>query len=152
MRGIRKKVNLVLARKPLRPVCYIGSAQKIVTGEQMSGKSKEEIAFELVAKLKGVGVWGENNMQQILDMYAECLEATSGLRSVQGRKPSALQLAEPASGASEKGSAPAPRQTIPAPRPPAHGQPAPTQTAVRQQQQQQLQQSLQQQQPIPQTR
>ena len=43
----------------------------------MSGKSKEEIAFELVSKLKGVGVWGENNMAQILDMYAECLEAVS---------------------------------------------------------------------------
>lgn len=47
----------------------------------MSGKSKEEIAFELVSKLKGVGVWGENNMGQILDMYAECLEATSGQRN-----------------------------------------------------------------------
>ena len=40
----------------------------------MSGKSKEEIAFELVSKLKGVGVWGENNMQAILDMYAQCLD------------------------------------------------------------------------------
>ena len=48
----------------------------------MSGKSKEEIAFELVSKLKGVGVWGENNMVAILDMYAECLEATSGKRPV----------------------------------------------------------------------
>lgn len=54
----------------------------------MSGKSKEEIAFELVSKLKGVGVWGENNMGQILDMYAECLEATSGLRN---KKPGAPQ-------------------------------------------------------------
>jgi hypothetical protein len=50
----------------------------------MSGKSKEEIAFDLVSKLKGVGVWGENNMSAILDMYAECLEATSGLRNVKG--------------------------------------------------------------------
>lgn len=50
----------------------------------MSGKSKEEIAFELVSKLKGVGVWGENNKSAILDMYAECLEATSGLRDVEG--------------------------------------------------------------------
>ncbi|RKQ69256.1 hypothetical protein DES40_2055 [Litorimonas taeanensis] len=50
----------------------------------MSGKSKEEIAFELVSKLKGVGVWGENNRAEILDMYAECLEATSGLRKVKG--------------------------------------------------------------------
>ncbi len=53
----------------------------------MSGKSKEEIAFELVSKLKGVGVWGENNMSSILDMYAECLEATSGNRQVKGLKP-----------------------------------------------------------------
>jgi len=50
----------------------------------MSGKTKEEIAFDLVSKLKGVGVWGENNMADILDMYAECLEATSGLRNVKG--------------------------------------------------------------------
>jgi len=33
----------------------------------MSGKSKEEIAFELVSKLKGLGVWGENNIDSILD-------------------------------------------------------------------------------------
>lgn len=111
----------------------------------MSGKSKEEIAFELVAKLKGVGVWGENNMQQILDMYAECLEATSGLRGAQGRKPSALQLAEAGSGAPK--TAAAPRQ--PAQRPAAPVQHA-AQPAVRQQQQQ-LQQALQQQQ-VPQTR
>lgn len=57
----------------------------------MSGKSKEEIAFELVSKLKGVGVWGENNRAAILDMYAECLEATSGLRSVNGKAPMASQ-------------------------------------------------------------
>jgi len=59
----------------------------------MSGKTKEEIAFELVSKLKGVGVWGENNMQAILDMYAECLEATSGQRQLPGRKP--VAQAEP---------------------------------------------------------
>lgn len=52
----------------------------------MTGKSKEEIAFELVSKLKGVGVWGENNMDAILDMYAECLEATSGLRKTKGMR------------------------------------------------------------------
>ena len=51
----------------------------------MTGKSKEEIAFELVSKLKGVGVWGENNMSSILDMYAECLEATSGKRDYKGQ-------------------------------------------------------------------
>ena len=72
----------------------------------MSGKSKEEVAFELVSKLKGVGVWGENNMVAILDMYAECLEATSGLRSVEGKTPSAIKLA--AQGA-------APAKFVPAP-------------------------------------
>ncbi len=44
------------------------------------GKSKEEIAFEILSKLKGVGVWGENNKAAILDMYAECLVATNGKR------------------------------------------------------------------------
>ena len=46
----------------------------------MSGKTPEEIAFELVAKLKGMGVWGEKNMPDILDMYAECLDAAKGQR------------------------------------------------------------------------
>lgn len=50
-----------------------------------SGKSKEEIAFEILSKLKGVGVWGENNKDAILDMYAECLVAASGLRPVKGQ-------------------------------------------------------------------
>ena len=77
----------------------------------MSGKSKEEIAFELVSKLKGVGVWGENNMVAILDMYAECLEATSGLRSVNGKKPAALTLS--AQNSAPAPAAPAPRQATP---------------------------------------
>ncbi len=51
----------------------------------MTGKSKEEVAFEILSKLKGVGVWGENNRAEILDIYAECLEATSGNRSRQPR-------------------------------------------------------------------
>jgi hypothetical protein len=46
----------------------------------MSGKSKEEVAFDILSKLKGVGVWGEQNREAILDLYAECLEATSGNR------------------------------------------------------------------------
>ena len=46
----------------------------------MSSKTAEEIAFELVAKLKGMGVWGEKNMADILDMYAECLDAAQGNR------------------------------------------------------------------------
>jgi len=76
----------------------------------MSGKSKEEIAFELVSKLKGVGVWGENNMVQILDMYAECLEATSGLRSLDGKAPSALRLTGQAAAPAKA----APAKTAPA--------------------------------------
>lgn len=89
----------------------------------MSGKSKEEIAFELVSKLKGVGVWGENNMKQILDMYSECLEATSGRRHVPGvTKPAAQPVAQPV--------AQSPAQFAAAPA----QQPAP-QPAVRQQQQ-----------------
>ena len=114
----------------------------------MSGKSKEEIAFELVSKLKGVGVWGENNMQAILDMYAQCLEATSGLRSVGGKTPSALLLKESDTAPAKQ--APAPRQAAPiqaagqatAPAP----QPAVQQPQVRQQQQM-VQQAYQQQQP-----
>jgi len=78
----------------------------------MSGKSKEEIAFELVSKLKGVGVWGENNRSEILDMYAECLEATSGFRSVNGKTPAALLMKE------QMAAAPA-QQPVAAQRPPA---------------------------------
>lgn len=104
----------------------------------MSGKSKEEIAFDLVSKLKGVGVWGENNMAQILDMYAECLEATSGLRSVDGKTPSALKLSKqgsaPAQVAAAKPATPAPRQAIPPQHPTSQTQ-APQQPPVRQQQQ-----------------
>jgi len=100
----------------------------------MSGKTKEEIAFDLVSKLKGVGVWGEQNMQQILDMYAECLEATSGLRAVKGGTPAAMRLAGQSSPAAK--AAPAPRAT--AQQPPAQ------QPQVRQQQQM-VQQAFQQQ-------
>ena len=110
----------------------------------MSGKSKEEIAFELVSKLKGVGVWGENNMQAILDMYAQCLEATSGLRSVGGKTPSALLLKE--SNTAPTKQAPAPRQAAPAQSTAPAQQTAVQQPQVRQQQQM-VQQAYQQQQP-----
>ncbi len=59
----------------------------------MSGKSKEEVAFEILSKLKGVGIWGENNQEAILDMYSKCLEATAGLREVDGKTPLALRTA-----------------------------------------------------------
>ena len=51
-----------------------------------SGKSEAEVAFELLNKLKGQGVWGERNVSAILDMYAECLDATRGLRAYEGQK------------------------------------------------------------------
>lgn len=108
----------------------------------MSGKSKEEIAFELVSKLKGVGVWGENNMKQILDMYAECLEATSGLRDVDGKTPSALRLLGKGNGASESSAQTAPMR----PAMPLQQAPQVQSPQVRQQQQM-VQQAYQQQQP-----
>ena len=101
----------------------------------MAGKSKEEVAFELVAKLKGVGVWGEHNRAEILDMYAECLEATSGLRQLPGRKPVAQPQAQ-AQAQVQPQAQPAPATAQP--------QAAPQQPAV-QQQQQRVQQAYQQQ-------
>lgn len=50
-----------------------------------SGKSEAEVAFELLNKLKGQGVWGERNVGAILDMYAECLDAAKGLRAYEGQ-------------------------------------------------------------------
>ena len=101
----------------------------------MAGKTKEEVAFELVAKLKGVGVWGEHNRAEILDMYAECLEATSGLRQLPGRKPVAQPQAQ--------SQAQVQPQAQPAPAT-AQPQAAPQQPVV-QQQQQRVQQAYQQQ-------
>lgn len=101
----------------------------------MAGKSKEEVAFELVAKLKGVGVWGEHNRAEILDMYAECLEATSGLRQLPGRKPVAQPQAQ-AQAQVQPQAQPAPATAQP--------QAAPQQPVV-QQQQQRVQQAYQQQ-------
>ena len=101
----------------------------------MAGKTKEEVAFELVAKLKGVGVWGEHNRAEILDMYAECLEATSGLRQLPGRKPVAQPQAQ-AQAQVQPQAQPAPATAQP--------QAAPQQPAV-QQQQQRVQQAYQQQ-------
>lgn len=47
-------------------------------------KTQEEIAFEMLSKLKGLGVWGEGNKDEILDLYAECLIAAQGRRRVKG--------------------------------------------------------------------
>lgn len=58
-----------------------------------SGKSKEEVAFDILSKLKGVGIWGENNKDAILDMYAECLVATSGKRGLAVQQQAAAPVA-----------------------------------------------------------
>lgn len=47
-------------------------------------KTQEEVAFDLLSKLKGLGVWGEGNKDEILDLYAECLIASRGQRRVEG--------------------------------------------------------------------
>jgi len=69
-----------------------------------SGKSEAEVAFDLLSKLKGQGVWGERNINAILDMYAECLDAAKGLRAYEGqnrvevatRKSTSQTVAQPA--------------------------------------------------------
>ena len=50
-----------------------------------SGKSEAEVAFDLLNKLKGQGVWGERNLGAILDMFAECLDAAKGYRAYPGQ-------------------------------------------------------------------
>ena len=86
-----------------------------------SGKSPAEVAFELVSKLKGQGVWGEKNMPEILDMYAECLDAANGLRAYPGQNrveaPVSTPEATPAASeakASIPSEPPAPVQQAPA--------------------------------------
>ena len=91
-------------------------------------KTQEEIAFEMLSKLKGLGVWGEQNKDEILDLFAECLVAAKGERRVKG-----LEAAKPAP-ALQPGFVQTPLPTPPA------VQPAPAQSAgsnpVHQQQQQ----------------
>lgn len=101
-----------------------------------SGKSEPEVAFDLLNKLKGQGVWGERNVGAILDLYAECLDAAKGLRAYEGQKRvevpthtlQATKLAQPA---------PVQRPAVPA------QQAQPVQAAPTQ-----AQQPIQQQQPV----
>ena len=105
-----------------------------------SGKSEAEVAFELLSKLKGQGVWGERNIATILDMYAECLDAAKGLRAYEGQNrvdvaisTGAKAPAQPA--AAQPKAQPAPMQAAPqsAPAPqPAAPQPAAPQPAMAQ--------------------
>ena len=66
-----------------------------------SGKSEVEIAFELVNKLKGQGVWGEKNLGPILDMFAECLDAAKGLRAYPGQNRMDAPVKAPAAAPSQ---------------------------------------------------
>jgi len=81
-----------------------------------SGKSEAEIAFELVNKLKGQGVWGERNITAILDMYAECLDAARGLRQYPGQKRYDAPIAEgntPTEQPNQQASAPTSQEATP---------------------------------------
>ena len=101
-----------------------------------SGKSEAEVAFELLSKLKGQGVWGERNMSAILDMYAECLDAAKGLRAYEGQKRVEVAIQKDAGEPTLRA---APPQT------PVNTQPS---AATRQAAPQQQPQAVQQQQPV----
>jgi len=105
-----------------------------------SGKSEAEIAFELVNKLKGQGVWGEKNISEILDMYAECLDATKGLRAYPGQNRMDAPIKSPAarSAAPQTQAQPAMQQR------PAQPQMQPRAAAPQQQPVQTQQQAIQQ--------
>lgn len=102
------------------------------------GKSEAEVAFELLNKLKGQGVWGERNISAILDMYAECLDAAKGLRVYSGQNRVDVPI---------KSGTPAPAQTQPQQQAPAQPQvqaQAPQQVAAAPQPVHAQQQALQQ--------
>ena len=92
-----------------------------------SGKSEAEVAFDLLSKLKGQGVWGERNIGAILDMYAECLDAAKGLRAYKGQKRVDVAIRTATAEATPKATPqPAPMNTQPptvAPQAPAVSQP-----------------------------
>lgn len=121
-----------------------------------SGKSEAEVAFDLLNKLKGQGVWGERNKSDILDMYAECLDAARGLRVYEGQRRvdapiltagASSQAARPAAPQMQAQPAPAPMPAPPMPAPQAELQaaPQPRQQAANpvQVQQHQIQQQIQ---------
>ena len=102
-----------------------------------SGKSEAEVAFELLNKLKGQGVWGERNVGGILDMYAECLDAAKGLRAYEGQERIEVpthtpQAVRPAQAAPVQQAAPA-QQPVQAQVQPAQAAPVQAQQAVQQQ-------------------
>ena len=125
-----------------------------------SGKSPEEIAFDLVNKLKGQGVWGERNKSAILDMYAECLDATRGLRAYPGQNRIDTPITSPANSPvtnvvtpevvleaqDTPPVLPAPTQTVPVANPGPANSAAASQSSMQpvQAQQEQLRQALEQ--------
>lgn len=113
-----------------------------------SGKSEAEVAFDLLSKLKGQGVWGERNLGAILDMYAECLDAAKGFRAYEGQnkvdvpvsKAQATQQVQPTAQTAPQTQAPAqvqqaqpPVQTQPVQAQPQQAQPVHAQQQVLQQ-------------------
>ena len=93
-----------------------------------SGKSEAEVAFELLNKLKGQGVWGERNISAILDMYAECLDAAKGLRAYEGQKRVEVPIAglsRPAQAAPQQRAVNAPHAAAPRQAAPMQGQQQP---------------------------
>lgn len=111
-----------------------------------SGKSEAEVAFDLLNKLKGQGVWGERNKDAILDMYAECLDAAKGYRVYEGQN----KVDVPVKTATAKPAQPVQRaaQAVPPQQAPAQVQPQAQQQTVQHQpvhaQQQVLQQAYKQ--------
>ncbi len=117
-----------------------------------SGKSDTEVAFDLLNKLKGQGIWGEKNKSDILDMYAECLDAVKGYRVYEGqnrliapvRKVMNQAIVNPNAGATavtQRAQAPHAHNPVPTPQQQAPQQQA--QSNPVQAQQQQIQQQIQ---------
>ena len=96
-----------------------------------SGKSEAEVAFDLLSKLKGQGVWGERNISAILDMYAECLDAAKGYRSYEGQN----KVDVPVKTATAKPAQPVQQTAQAAPTQQVQAQPAQTQAVQPQPQQ-----------------
>lgn len=117
-----------------------------------SGKSEAEVAFDLLNKLKGQGVWGERNKSDILDMYAECLDAARGLRVYEGQRRidasiltagASSQAAPPAAPQMQAQPAAAPMPSPPMPAPQAASQRLQQAANPVQAQHQQIQQQIQ---------
>jgi len=119
-----------------------------------SGKSEAEVAFDLLSKLKGQGVWGERNINAILDMYAECLDAAKGYRSYEGQNkidvPVKTATAKPAQPLQQTAQAVPPQQAPAQVQPQAHQQAVQAQPLQAQQAQSVQHQPVHAQQQVPQ--